>query len=295
MRCSSLYGAKAVVTRYFCIVHVTSSLPPFRENRFTVSRMPIFSMRISEQTDGTPGVLQPPPDPADGKLFQSFYTLCCGNTIILQLQLSKSIYIQLAYEPCVEIAEFQNSSSRIINYQPLISKWQQVASPQDLPTPYHCKVVDCAYTSQNFTAEKTVLLACGLWRHAATWPTMNAELGRGSGSTPSTRESCFQTSKERSHWQAHLEWICLHRASFLLKAAAFLLKNLCNNCRNVQVIVIHCSDRQNMSNWCRNATECWILAILAPPPHCLLQLSICVSMTPRKLLVHLNPAELHST
>lgn len=84
--------------------------------------MPVFGMRISKQTDGTPGVPQSPLDSADGKLFQSFYKLCCGNTIILQLQSSESIYIQLAYKPCVEIIEFQNSLSHIINYQPLISK-----------------------------------------------------------------------------------------------------------------------------------------------------------------------------
>lgn len=82
--------------------------------------MPIFGMRISEQTDGTPGILQPPLDPADGKWFQSFYEVCCGNTIILQLQSSKSIYIQLTHEPCVETVEFQNFSSYAINYQPLI-------------------------------------------------------------------------------------------------------------------------------------------------------------------------------
>lgn len=84
--------------------------------------MLVFSMRISKQTDRHFGVPQPPLDSADGKLFQSFYKLCCGNSIILQLQSSKSVYIQLTYEPCVEIVEFQNSSSHIINYQLLISK-----------------------------------------------------------------------------------------------------------------------------------------------------------------------------
>lgn len=108
-------------------MHSSCHFPtPFRENCFTVSIMHIFGTRINKQTDGTPGVLQPPLDSADGKLFQSFYTLCCGNTITLQLQSSKFIYIPPTQEPCVEIVEFQNSSSHIINYQPLISKCQKV-------------------------------------------------------------------------------------------------------------------------------------------------------------------------
>lgn len=133
-------------------------------------------MRISKQTDGTPGILQPPLDSADGKWFQSFYEVCCGNTIILQLQSSKSIYIQLTHEPCVETVEFQNFSSYAINYQaliPLISKWQKVHFGSwfiHTHTLHPCKAVDAAPKSQNFTAEETAPLACGMWRQAATWP-----------------------------------------------------------------------------------------------------------------------------
>lgn len=76
--------------------------------------MPIFGIRISKETDGTPGILQPPLDSADGKWFQSLYKVCCGNTVILQLQSSKSIYIQLTSEPCVETTDFENFSSCII-------------------------------------------------------------------------------------------------------------------------------------------------------------------------------------
>lgn len=61
-----------------------------------------------------------------------------------------------------------------------------------------------------------------------------------------------------------------------------------------------CLDRQNTSNWCRNSTECLILAILVlpPPPFpswCLLQLSICASATSRELFMDLNPAVAHDS
>lgn len=190
-RCCPLYLAKVVF--FFFLFS-----PPFSENCFIVSTMPIFGMRISKQTDGTPGVLQSPLDFADGKLFQSFYKLCCGNTIILQLQSSKSIDIQLTYEPCVEITEFQNSLSHVVNYWPLISKWQKVCfalrSPNSTPL-QGCRF--CIYFPKLHRWRDRA--SCLRYANAGcNLAIMNAQLGRGSDSMPSARKSCFQTSKERS-------------------------------------------------------------------------------------------------
>lgn len=104
------------------------------------------------------------------------------------------------------------------------------------------------------------------------------------------------SNQQRKEPPASTSWTNMLAQSQLLIEGSSLSNKLYNNKHEFPNGSHHCClDRQNMSNWCGNSTECLILAILVlpPPPFsscCHLQLSTCASATSRKLFTDLNPA-----